>query len=531
MYIPRFNGLGGTTRLYGGINVRPSRSILNRWPLGWRYDDLLPFYKKIEDHFCYYYSSNETGISNENCLKYHGKNGPLQVNPTYIPEFANISLMFQSICKDQNQMWKGFNSDLNGENHLGCSLFHRFYNRKGNRTDVHSDFDLGTSFHSYFNSTVLQRTNLRIRSATLVKKILFDENVHPPRAFAIRIENSSGEYLIYVKKELILAGGTFSTPRLLQISGIGDEKYLQSINIQPVATNIHLGQNLRDHISVPMIFQVKNKSSTYPNYPNQSFPFIYQKSIPNGSKSWLIALNTRLRQENITDIQIYFSDTNIHSPDNFQSKSPRKCRFGSNGHQEGPLAEIILRLILQDPSFLGTIVPLTNSIRDKPKIDLNWKNISDYEYQVFQMTFDRIRQLISTSEWGNLIENEVYPGKDLNERDFINAHVESALHPISTCQMGLCCDTQLRLINVSNIRLSDASAFGGQIDANPSATIFALAERLFHFIQKDYGFQSIDTSHKVSNEHRSRSIASGQTISSNIIETFKDYSQIFPDAS
>ena len=398
MYIPRFYGLGGTVRLYGGINIRPSPYILERWPINWRYEDLLPYYKRIEDHYCYYYPSSETGISSEDCLKYHGKGGPLQVNPSYVPEFANISKFFEPICKDSTQLWHGYNSDINGANHLGCALFQRYFNRKGNRTDVQSEYYLGTSFHGYITESVQKRTNLRIRPATSVIKILFDTSYTPPKATGVIIQNGTGVYTIKVKKEVILAGGAFATPHLLQVSGVGDSEHLQSINVPQIAPNYHVGRNLRDHVAVPMIFQVKDRYSTYPNHENTTTPPEYKKSIPNGSKSWLIALNTGLRNNNITDLQIYFTDTNYHSPDGFMNSKPRKCRFGSNGHKEEPLAEITLRLILQDPSFSGTVMATTGSITNKPIIDFKWEQISDYEYGVFNTTVNTIRKLLNTTE-------------------------------------------------------------------------------------------------------------------------------------
>ncbi|CAF1255968.1 unnamed protein product [Adineta steineri] len=531
MYIPRFNGLGGTLRLYGGINVRPSRAILERWPENWRYDDLLPYYKRIEDHYCYYYPSHETGISDQDCKKYHGKDGPLQVNPTYVPEFANISKTFESICKDSTQMWHGYNSDLNGANNLGCALFQRYLNRKGDRTDVQSDYYLGTSFHGYLNSSVCKRTNLRIRPATSVIKILFDTSCTPPKATGVVIQNGTGVYTIKVKKELILAGGAFATPHLLQISGVGDPVHLQSINILQIATNYHIGRNLRDHVAIPIIFQVKDKYSTYPNHENATTPPQYRKSIPNGSKSWIIALNTGLRNDNITDLQIYFSDTNYHSPDGFMNTNPRKCRFGSNGHKEEPLAEITLRMILQDPSFSGTVMATTGNIANKPMVDFKWEKISDYEYGVFSVTVDAIRKLLHTTEWGDLIADELFPGNDTTIEEFINNHLESALHPISTCQLGLCCDENLLVYNISNVRVCDASAFGEQVDANPTATIFALAEKLSDIIRKEYGYVSYSKNHNLLTKEKSRVLAPGETIPSDTIHKLKDYSQIFPQAA
>ncbi|CAF1433451.1 unnamed protein product [Rotaria sordida] len=525
MYIPRFNGLGGTGRLYGGINTRPSPTIMRRWPNNWTYDDLLPYYKKIEDHYCYYYDENITGISNDNCRKYHGQYGPLQVNPTYFLEFANVSKFFEPICKDSNQLWGGYNADINGENYLGCSLFQRYFNRQGNRTDEQSDYYLGTSFQGYITPSVINRTNLRIRPATMVTKILFNTTTTTiPKAIAVLIQNNTGTYTIKVNKEIILAGGAFGTPHLLQVSGIGDPSALLNAQIPLIAENYYVGKNLRDHVAIPMVFQLKNAFSAFPNIKKNLTGYI--KSIPNGSKSWIISLNAGLRQDNITDLQIYFSDTNYHSPDYFTNPQPRQCRFGSNGYRETP-AEITLRMILQDPSFLGNVTPISDNIRDKPIINFNWKLINDYEYSVFEISIKKFRNLINNTVWGNLMGDEVFPGINEPLKDFINGHLESALHPISTCQLGLCCNTRLQVNNITNVRVSDASAFGHQVDANPSATIFALAEKLADIIKFDYNVHSLKHRFKRATSR----IASGSTISHMAGHYIKDYSKYFPHAA
>jgi choline dehydrogenase-like flavoprotein len=132
---------------------------------------------------------------------------------------------------------------------------------------------------------------------------------------------------------------------------------------------------------------------------------------------------------------------------------------------------------------------------------------------------------------GNLIANEILPGNDTAVKQFINDRLESALHPISTCQLGLCCDTDLRVYNVSNVRVGDASAFGEQVDANPSATIFALAEKLSDIIRKEYGYVSSSNNHELLGGERSRALAPGKTIPADTRHKLKDYSQIFPQAA
>jgi hypothetical protein len=63
----------GTSQIYGASARRPSPTILNSWPAGWQFQDLLPYFKKMEDHYCYYDSSNITGITADQCRAWHGK--------------------------------------------------------------------------------------------------------------------------------------------------------------------------------------------------------------------------------------------------------------------------------------------------------------------------------------------------------------------------------------------------------------------------------------------------------------------------
>jgi choline dehydrogenase len=99
IYIPTAMGLGGTSKIYGMISVRPSPEPLANWPKGWRYDDFLPFYKKLEDHYCYY---DNTNISREECELYHDKGGPMQVNSLDLLAFHRLGKAFTEICNDTN---------------------------------------------------------------------------------------------------------------------------------------------------------------------------------------------------------------------------------------------------------------------------------------------------------------------------------------------------------------------------------------------------------------------------------------------
>ena len=480
IYLPRFSGLGGTTRLYGGIAVRPSATMLNQWPKGWQFDDLLPYYKKLEDHYCYYYEPDVTGISNDTCFQYHGKNGPMQVNTMVFDEMCPFEQLFFPFCNDTKELWGGWNPDLNAANNFGCSFFQRFFNRSSNnRANVEATADLETGFH--YLSTAINRSNLRIREGYKVTKIIFDSSQTPPKARGILVSTPEGIKVIYANSEVILAGGSISTPHLLQVSGVGDPKDLAAGNIPLLAPNAFVGKNLQDHVSIPMIFQMKSNASIIPNTSSGTF------SNANKQKGFLLQINTS--DTGIVDMQIYFTYKNKHSPDKFLNELPRNCRQGSEGIKENP-PEYTLRLILQNATFRGTIKAMSSSIFDRPLLDLGWNSITDYEINAFNVTIQAIRNIIKKSNvpggWGDLILDEVFPGLATPLESFLQSNLESALHPVTTCQIGTCTDENLRVINTTNLRICDASSFGGQIDANPVMTIFAIAEKLADMIKLQY---------------------------------------------
>ena len=472
LYIATATGLGGTSRVYGMIDVRPSPENLASWPQGWHYEDLLPYYKKLEDHYCYY---DQTDISSDICKKFHGKNGPMQVNNMNLPSFHNLSKAFKEICDDTNQPWKGYLADYNGNldnRSVGCSVFQQFKHRL-NRTSNNTPYYRGTSRTGYLNSTVLSRPNLFIIMNSLVTRILFDEN---KKAIGVEYFHPISHTIkrIYAEHEIILSAGAFNTPHLLQISGIGDPEHLKKINVTLVSNNTQVGKNLNDRLSLPYVVQLNNCDEDL-NYINGPF-------------SWIIQFNSGIRKnlnKNIRDIQIYLMDTS----DGLMTYSSRFCSEQSKRicNKNSP-TKSTFRIVLQQNDFLhGTVLARTNSIFDKPAIDLGWHEISEIDKQTISNVFDLLRSYTrnKSSEFGQLISHEILPGQ-LTIDEYLSKHLESALHPSSTCQMGLCTDDELIVRGIKSLRVCDTSVFASQLDANPSATIFAIAEKLAEKLLEQY---------------------------------------------
>ncbi|CAF0885106.1 unnamed protein product [Adineta steineri] len=472
IYVPRSMGLGGTSRIYGMINVRPSPDSLLEWPQGWHYDDLLPYYKKLEDHYCHH---EQTNISKEECELYHGKSGPMQVNSLDPTAFHNASKAFREICYDTSQPWKGYSGDYNGDitnKPHGCSLFQQFKYRPSNT----SGWARGSSKTGYITTDILKRPNLSIIVDSTVTRIVFDDTA---RAIGVEYFDPISRTVkrISALHEVIIAAGAFATPHLLQVSGVGDPNHLKKIGVTLVANNSYVGKNLADHLSLPYIVQLNGCDEAF--------------SDMNGPFSWLMQFNSGVRKHqsnNIRDIQIYFMDA-ADGIFTYQSRfcsaeSKEKCNADSS-------TNATFRIILQNIDFSsGTVQALTSSIFDKPTIDLGWTKLSDDDKEAYYMAINLLRSYTTnkSSEFGKLIAREILPGT-LSLDDYMKKHIESALHPACTCRMGFCTDDQLVVRGTRSLRVCDASSFGSQIDANPAATIYAMAEMLSDKLIQQYTVQ------------------------------------------
>lgn len=252
IYIPRFRGVGGTSKIYGMIARKPSSSVLEMWPNGWQLDDMKEYYKRAESHYCHYL--DDSGIPEDECHYYHGKNGPMTINTLNETEFKPFSSAFTSVCSDERAIWGGRTDDYNGKNHNGCGLFQQY-----KFLDEDGKWARGGSHTGYLTEKVLARDNLEIRTGSPVTRIAFDSNGRAVGVYYL----ASPDSIRYVaaRKEIILSAGSFDTPVLLQVSGVGPEDILKKIKVPRVAAiNDEVGKNLWDHVSVPYVLQVKHPS-------------------------------------------------------------------------------------------------------------------------------------------------------------------------------------------------------------------------------------------------------------------------------
>ncbi|MBP8067192.1 MAG: GMC family oxidoreductase N-terminal domain-containing protein, partial [Pedobacter sp.] len=258
IYLPRGKVLGGSSSTNAMVYVRGDKEDYNDWSSfgnkGWSYNEVLPYFKKSEHH---------EDINNA----YHSQNGELNVS--FAKHFKTpFGAAFVNACK---QVGFDLNSDYNGETIKGAGFF-QFNIKDGKRN----------SAAVAFLKPCLTRRNLKVLTHTRVKKILLKND----KAIGVEImtgKNSTQE--IFAHKEVILSAGSFASPQLLMLSGIGDKDELGRFGIESVLHLPGVGKNLQDHLfyAVSALSTVKKGQNHHIKPLNQALDianyFLFKKGV------------------------------------------------------------------------------------------------------------------------------------------------------------------------------------------------------------------------------------------------------------
>lgn len=414
--------VGGSTSINAMMYVRGNRANYDQWQAagadGWGYDDVLPYFKKLEAY--------EGGAS-----AYRGADGELSVRDC--PDDVMRSEEFLQGAVELG--YDGPHWDYNGERQENGAGFLQFHiTPDGHRA----------SGATAFLQPALDRPNLKLITGAQVTRILFRDG----RAAGVEYQLNGQTEQLWVENEVILSAGAFNSPKLLMLSGIGPADHLGEIGI-PVQVDLPgVGQNLQDHVQLPIIFRA-----------NTDRPM-----------TTLLTGNVLFAQMNADapapDLQLNFTPS-IPAP-----LAPFLPDFGGN-------VSIFLAILVQ-PKSVGEVKLRSADPLDKPVINPNYLT-DEADMAVFHKAIDLIRKLSQTTAFSSLNGGELAPGPG-DPDGFIRTQSSTLWHPAGTCRMGnddrAVVDAELRVRGVSGLRVADASVMPVVTSGNTVAACFMIGEKL-----------------------------------------------------
>ncbi len=430
IFHPRGKVLGGSSSINFLLYVRGNPHDYDHWQElgnpGWSYQDVLPYFKKSEHQ--------QRGAS-----QYHGVDGELSVSDIINP--APISQRFIDAAVS---LGYDHNPDFNGIQQSGAGLY-QYTVKDGKRHSAAAAFLV----------PILQRPNLTIKTGALVTRLLFEGT----RTVGVEYLHSGALHHVRISQEVILSAGAFDSPKLLLLSGIGDAAYLQSLGISVVVDLPGVGQNLQDHIFVPVAYEATQ----------DVHPAITSDGI---AEAGLFA-HSQGNQEIAPDLQMFFGPILWAPPD-----------YPNSG------VGFTAPISLTHPQNIGSVSLRSSNPKDTPMIRLNYlQNPSDLEKLVEGIKL--VRKLVDSSALDEFRGREVAPGDDVQSDeslvDYIRKACGTVYHPVGTCKMGIdkraVVDPELRVHGVEGLRVVDASIMPTLTTGNTNAPTIMIGEKAADLIK------------------------------------------------
>ncbi|MEX3009897.1 GMC family oxidoreductase [Hoeflea sp. TYP-13] len=457
-YQPRGKSLGGSSAINAMLYIRGHRSDYDDWANlgcdGWSFDEVLPYFRKAEH--------NERGGD-----ELHGTGGPLQVSNQRSPRPIS-----QAFIEASQQCQHSVTDDFNGSEQEGAGLYQVTQYHGGEKNGERC-----SAAAAYIHPNE-NRSNLTIITNAHVTRVVFDGK----RAVGVAYRVRRKEHEIRAKREVVLCGGAFNSPQLLQLSGVGPADELKSHGIKTVHELPGVGQNLQDHLDY--IFASKTRSSdvlgiTPKRLDKQIAAAIEWYRTGNGMMASPIAEAGAFLKTNSTlerpDIQLHFV---IGIVDDHN-------RIMHVGH--GYSCHVcILR-----PHSRGEVGLLDANPMKQPRIDPKFLSDSRDE-DTLLAGLKMTRQILEAPAFEPYRKKDVYPYTGLSDdelREEIRQRADTVYHPVGTCKMGTddmaVVDPRLKVRGMEGLRVVDASVMPTLIGGNTNAPTIMIAEKAADMIQAD----------------------------------------------
>ncbi|KAL8703737.1 MAG: hypothetical protein Q9201_003083 [Fulgogasparrea decipioides] len=538
---PRGKLLGGSSAINLNLWTHASQKDIDDWGTlgnnGWSWADLAPYYKISEN-----YLSPSASITDEEGINFiepscHGEGGPVQNKfPPFYSDFYDA----------WSPTFANLNLSVKGDPKCGLGL--------GGASTLVSFNEANA--RSYAGNTYYPlsagRSNLKVLTNAVVATISFQADKDPSGNLIARglTFTSSGEtYTVNASREVLITAGTFQSPQLLELSGVGSRAILNRYNIPVLYDNPAVGENLQDHLLVPLGFEAAQGESTQEAFrnlmlvqqalelyaDNHTGPFA--ASTPTAYLSYQQLLDTLIHSEHPplprSPTSQIASSLSQGLNQQYQltlnklfnaSEATAQILFIPGGTTPSDVSNTATFLktdlpgnfftlfgVLEHPFSRGSVHITSANPNDKPAVDPKYLS-HPYDIIIISTIALHMQALARTQPLANHLAASgtiLQPGFPAslslnNVGDFVRNSYASEYHPLGTCAMaprgassandtssggngvgGGVVDDRLRVWGTANVRVVDASVAPLMVRGNLASLVYAIAEKGADLIEQD----------------------------------------------
>ncbi|MBT8452783.1 MAG: GMC family oxidoreductase N-terminal domain-containing protein [Deltaproteobacteria bacterium] len=450
--------VGGSSSVNGMIYLRGNQENYNDWAAsgceGWSFEDVLPFYKKLEDH-----QDGET--------EYHGAGGPIRISRHPSEELSPVSIAFMeavsAVCGVP------IRDDFNAETQH-CAGILQMSCRDGIRS--------GTG-EAYVQPSLL-RPNFHLEMRALAQRVLIEKG----SATGVEYVQSGKRVVAHARREVILSGGAIGSPQLLMLSGVGPADHLREHGIEVKQDLPGVGQNLHDHLLVPLVF--RSRTSLHRGTAAHFFGGMIKEYMLGNS--WFgrtvfeaCAFIKSHPGAPIPDLQLHTLPWGYPDPN---QDGPERA-YVDTGHCLSVLPTLLY------PKSRGEVRLTSAHAADAPHIDPAYLKEPE-DMQLLLGAIRTCREICGRPELSEHLAEELVPGTerktDQELREEIKLRAGTVYHPVGTCKMGVdetaVVDPELRVRGIEGLRVVDASIMPTITGSNTNAPSMMIGERAAALIQQ-----------------------------------------------
>ncbi|MBS0532431.1 MAG: GMC family oxidoreductase N-terminal domain-containing protein [Proteobacteria bacterium] len=452
IFSPRGKTLGGSSSINGHIYNRGQRGDFDTWAQygnrGWGYADVLPYFKRMERRI------------GDGDATFRGRGGELTVT-----DIDWRDPLCEAFIAGAVSLGIPRNPDYNGITQEGVAYAQR---------TIHNGRRISAAIA--FLHPAMKRGNVTVRTHAHATAITFDGK----RATGVRysVGGRGGETMeVRARKEVILSGGSYNSPQLLQLSGVGPAALLQSHGIAVKHDLPGVGEGLQDHYAPRSVARVKNVKTI--NERARGLNLAMEALRWATTRRGILALSPTLvycfwhsgETAETSDLQLTFTPASYMEGE--QGKLEREPGVSVAAWQQRPEARGYVRLRSSDPF-------------EPPIIQTNYLG-HELDRRVTIAGMKLARRLLSSAPMRPYYDYEEFPGPKVQSDDeFLHAATQRAqttFHPGCTCRMGpatdksAVVDDQLRVHGLEGLRVVDASIMPRMISANLNASTLMIADK------------------------------------------------------
>ncbi|KUJ18946.1 glucose-methanol-choline oxidoreductase-like protein [Mollisia scopiformis] len=512
--------LGGSSAINVMMYVPPSKTVTDAWKtLGndrWGWDAMKPYFAKT---FSVENVPNSTKQQLGITWPDKSFSGPIQTSFYYTPE-SLVAKAWQETLDS-----KGLRMNSDPFSGAGSGAFPAL-----------RSIDPATGKRSYsasaYYATVATRQNLHVLTGCLVEKIIFENNDSEVVATSVQFSQKDRNVIIQASKEVILAAGALQSPKILELSGVGNKDLLESHGIKLLVDNPHVGEHLQDHLMNRFVIADEDPGeetlfdtdlspidAALASYIKQNPGHTVIEGISSIAYLPLVDL---LNPAGATTLKSLFDAYPAVSDPNFPLAKQyydiaRSC-LETEGEASGAYINAIFKTIGLDPkkavaiSFTlsqplsrGSVHISSPNPKDDPIIDPKYfSHPLDLELYARHLSWlsslltspSPINSCITAINTASGKHNLEHYFTDLNvAKEYVRRTGTSMWHPTSTCAMlprekGGVVDERLRVYGVKGLRVVDASVMPLITRGNTQATVYAVAEKAADLVKEDWGLLS-----------------------------------------